>query len=208
MIAYIEGKITQKQPTQIIIESGGIGYAINISLNTYTQIQHLDKTKLHIYLHISGGAQTPIMPSLYGFAEEKEKQMFIDLLSISGVGASTVRMVLSALSPEDIQHAIVTENIRQFESIKGIGPKTAKRIILELKDKMMKLPVKSEKSSGGNNNMREEALSALVMLGFNRQAAEVAVQKVMASHSSKHIEDSGQASMTLEDIIKLVLKTI
>lgn len=208
MIAYIEGKITHKLPAQIVIESGGIGYAINISLNTYTQIQHLDRAKLHIYLHISGGAQTPIVPALYGFAEEKEKQMFIDLLSISGIGASTVRMVLSALSPEDIQNAIVTENLRQFESIKGIGPKTAKRVILELKDKMMKLPVKSEKNSGKNNNIREEALSALVMLGFNRQMADTAVQKVMASHSSRNIESGSQASMTLEDIIKLVLKTI
>jgi len=208
MIAYIEGNITYKSPTQVIVESGGIGYAINISLNTYTKIQHLDKAKLHIYLYISGGAQTPIVPSLYGFAEEVEKQMFIDLLSISGVGASTVRMVLSALNPEDIRYAIVTENIKQFESIKGIGPKTAKRIILELKDKMMKFPAKSEKNYGENNNVREEALSALVMLGFNRQAAESAVQKVMASLPSHSAENGGQASMTLEDIIKLVLKTI
>jgi len=199
MIAYIEGKITYKSPTHIVIESGGIGYAVNISLNTYTRIQHLEKTKLHIYLHISGGAQTPIVPSLYGFAEESEKQMFVDLLSVSGVGASTVRMVLSALEPDGIQQAIINENVKQFESIKGIGPKTAKRIILELKDKMLKQPVKSEKTTGVNTNMREEALSALVALGFNRQIADTAVQKVMAS---------GQPSMTLEDIIKSVLKTI
>lgn len=199
MIAYIEGKITHKSPTHIIIESGGIGYTVNISLNTYTKIQQLEKTKLHIYLHIGGGAQTPIVPSLYGFAEESERQMFVDLLSVSGVGASTVRMVLSALEPDDIQHAIINENVKQFESIKGIGPKTAKRIILELKDKMLKQPVRSEKAAGINTNMREEALSALVALGFNRQIADTAVQKVMAS---------GQPSMTLEDIIKSVLKTI
>ena len=198
MIAYIQGNITYKSPTHIIIESGGIGYTVNISLNTFTKIQHFYKCKLHIYLHISGGTQTPIIVSLYGFAEEKEKQMFIDLLGISGVGAATVRMVLSALEPEDVQRAIVNEDAKQLESIKGIGPKTAKRIILELKDKMVKLPMKNKKISGGHTNAREEALSALIMLGFNRQIADGSIQKIMSS----------QPSMAVEDIIKLVLKTI
>ncbi|GDX53458.1 Holliday junction ATP-dependent DNA helicase RuvA [Bacteroidota bacterium] len=197
MISYLQGKFSFKSPTHIIIENGGVGYHVNISMNTWSKIQHDDSGKLHTYLHITGGTQSPLIVSLYGFAEEEERSMFTELLNISGVGASTVRMVLSALSPNDLRNAILTENAHAFERIKGIGPKTAKRIILELKDKVAKVVTKADGFSP-HNKVNDEALSALIMLGFSRAPAEHAVQRVVASNPS----------MTVEDIIKQVLKTI
>jgi len=197
MISYLQGKFSFKSPTHIIIENGGVGYHVNISMNTWSKIQHDDSGKLHTYLHITGGTQSPLIVSLYGFAEEEERTMFTELLNISGVGASTVRMVLSALSPNDLRNAILTENAHAFERIKGIGPKTAKRIILELKDKVAKVATKAD-SFSPNNKVKDEALSALIMLGFSRAPAEQAVQRVVSSNPS----------MTVEDIIKQVLKTI
>lgn len=197
MISYLQGFFSFKSPTHIIIENGGVGYHVNISLNTWSKIQHHDSGKLHVYLHITGGTQSPLIVSLYGFAEEEERTMFTELLNISGVGASTVRMVLSALSPNDLRNAILTENAHAFERIKGIGPKTAKRIILELKDKVGKVTTKADGFSP-NNKVNDEALSALIMLGFSRAPAEQAVQRVVGSNPS----------MTVEEIIKQVLKTI
>lgn len=200
MISYLTGKYTFKSPTHIIVETGGIGYLVNISLNTWTKIQFDNSGKLFTYLHITGGTQSPIMVSLYGFAEEEERTMFTELLNISGVGASTVRMVLSALSANDLRNIILTDNAAALERIKGIGPKTAKRIILELKDKVGKIPASASGniSASSHNTIKEEALSALIMLGFARASAEQAVMKVLASDSS----------LSVEDIIKKVLKTI
>src|SRR5215831_4272530 len=127
MIAYLEGKITYKSPTQIIIENNGLGYWVNISLNTFEKIQHESHTRLLTYLHLSGSLQGPISVSLYGFYEEEERQLFIELLGISGIGAATVRMILSAVTPAELQQAILREDSGLLESIKGIGPKTAKR---------------------------------------------------------------------------------
>ena len=199
MLDYIQGNITLKTPTYVIIESGGLGYHVNISLNTYSRIQDKSFCKLHTYLHLGGSLQSPITVSLYGFYEETERQIFTELLGISGVGASTVRMILSAMSAEEIQKAIVTDNVKLLESIKGIGPKTAKRIILELKDKMGKnISIPSMTVTGGNN-AKEEALTALVMLGFSRVQAEQAVQKVMSGN---------QNDWTTEELIKQTLKAI
>lgn len=199
MLAYLQGNITLKAPTHIIIESGGLGYFVNISLNTYSKIQDKSFCKLHTYLHLGGSLQSPITVSLYGFFEETERQIFTELLGISGVGAATVRMVLSSLTPEEIQQAIVTDNVKLLESIKGIGPKTAKRIILELKDKMGKNIVAPTFTVQGGNNVKDEALGALVMLGFTRIQAEQAVQKVMAGSKN---------DWTAEDLIKQTLKAI
>jgi Holliday junction DNA helicase RuvA len=200
MIAYIQGDITLKTPTHVIIESGGLGYQVNISLNTYSKIQDKSYCKLHTYLHMGGSLQSPLTVSLYGFFEEVERQIFTELLGISGVGASTVRMILSAMSPEEIQRAIITDNVKLLESIKGIGPKTAKRIILELKDKLGKnVNLPSMAVHGSNNNVKEEALTALVMLGFSRLQAEQAIQKVMSVNKN---------DWTAEDLIKQTLKAI
>lgn len=199
MLAYIQGNITSKTPTHVIIESGGLGYFVNISLNTYVRIQDKSSCKLHTYLHLGGSLQSPITISLYGFFEEAERQIFIELLGISGVGAATVRMILSSMTAEEIQRAIVTENVKLLESIKGIGPKTAKRIILELKDKFGKNSLLTAAPLQGSNNVKEEALSALVMLGFSRLQAEQAVQKVMAA---------SQRDLSTEELIKQTLKAI
>jgi len=199
MLAYIQGNITSKTPTHVIIESGGLGYFVNISLNTYVKIQDKSSCKLHTYLHMGGSLQSPITISLYGFFEEAERQIFIELLGISGVGAATVRMILSSMTAEEIQRAIVTENVKLLESIKGIGPKTAKRIILELKDKFGKNHLLTTAPLQGSNNVKEEALSALVMLGFSRLQAEQSVQKVMAA---------SQRDLSTEELIKQTLKAI
>jgi Holliday junction DNA helicase RuvA len=199
MLAYIQGNITSKTPTHVIIESGGLGYFVNISLNTYVKIQDKSSCKLHTYLHLGGSLQSPITISLYGFFEEAERQIFIELLGISGVGAATVRMILSSMTAEEIQRAIITENVKLLESIKGIGPKTAKRIILELKDKFGKNHLLTTAPLQGSNNVKEEALSALVMLGFSRLQAEQAVQKVMAA---------SQRDLSTEELIKQTLKAI
>lgn len=199
MIAYLQGNITLKTPTHVIIESGGLGYFVNISLNTYASIQDKSFCKLHTYLHLGGSLQSPVTVSLYGFFEESERHIFTELLGISGVGAATVRMILSALTPQEIQRAIVTENVKLLESIKGIGPKTAKRIILELKDKLGKNLSPLSVPVSGSNNVKEEALSALVMLGFSRAQAEQAVQKVWSA---------GGSSLSTEELIKQTLKAI
>lgn len=199
MLAYLQGNITLKTPTHVIIESGGLGYFVNISLNTYSKIQDKSSCRLHTYLHLGGSLQSPITISLYGFFEETERQIFTELLAISGVGAATVRMILSSMTPEEIQSAIVTDNVKLLESIKGIGPKTAKRIILELKDKLGKNTSVVSPLAQGGNNVREEALSALVMLGFSRLQGEQAIQKVMSA---------GTRSWTTEELIKQTLKAI
>lgn len=198
MLAYIQGNITHKAPTHVIVESGGLGYFVQISLNTFSKIQQQTFCKLHTYLHVGGSLQGPMSLQLFGFYEETERQIFLQLLDISGVGAATVRMILSSLSPEEIQRAILTENVKLLESIKGIGAKTAKRIILELKDKIGKTPTMSSASIPAGNNVREEALSALVMLGFTRLQAETAVQRV----------SSVKDDWTSEDLIKQALKAI
>ena len=132
MYAYIKGKVAEKNPAFVVLDNNGIGYHINISLNTYTKIQNETEIKLHVHQQITEDAHT-----FYGFAEVSEKQLFQQLISVSGVGCSTARIILSSMQASDIQHAIIQENEKLLEKVKGIGPKTAKRMILELKDKMI-----------------------------------------------------------------------
>lgn len=198
MLAYIQGTITYKSPTHVIIESGGMGYQVNISLNTFSKIQNMSQCKLLTHLHFGGSIQGPLSVSLFGFYEEAERTIFLQLLDISGVGASTVRMILSSMTAEEIQRAILNENMKLLESIKGIGPKTARRIILELKDKIGKGINASTISLGSGNNVKEEALSALVMLGFTRLQAEQAVQRIIGSKND----------WTSEELIKQSLKVM
>ena len=194
MIAYIDGKLAYKDPTYVILETGGIGYQVKISLNTYALIKDEERCKLHTYLHIKEDAHT-----LFGFFELSEKKIFLDLISISGIGPGTALMTLSSLNPIELQNAIASEDLRVIQSIKGIGAKTAQRIILELKDKMKKESLPEDKfiPVSSHNTLRKEALSALVTLGIARNVAEKSVDSIIKQNSN----------ITLEQLIKLALKT-
>lgn len=196
MIAFIEGKIAEKDPTFVIIDINGVGYEMKISLTTYTVIKEKDSYKLHTYLHVREDAQI-----LFGFAEKEEKKLFLNLISISGVGPNTGLMVLSSLSATEIKSAIVNGDAKTIQSVKGIGAKTAQRIILELKDKIAKefdgetMQVFPENR---HNTIRDEALSALVTLGFNKNVAEKSIDRVLKN---------SKEPVSLEELIKLTLKS-
>jgi Holliday junction DNA helicase RuvA len=188
MIAYISGKITIKTPAFVVIDCGGIGYKVNVSLQTYSKIENAD----HVYLHITEIArmenQTYSGTELYGFYDEQERELFENLISVSGVGASIARIMLSAYKTDEIKSAILTENVSLIQSIKGIGPKTAKRIILELKDKIARSGVPETFLTDFNNKNTEEALSALLALGFPRHAAEKAIAQTAGNNAGASVE--------------------
>ncbi len=195
MITYIKGLIAFKTPTYIIVEAGGIGYHINISLHTYAQVEKLEHVKILTHFHVKEDAQT-----LFGFAEESERSLFVHLISVSGVGPSTAQVMLSTLSPDEVRSAIIGENEAALRKVKGIGQKTAKQIILDLKSKLMKtsgeLPLSVVPA---NNAMREEALLALMSLQVNKIQAQKALNKVLQ-------EQPGVKSV--EDLIRLALKQL
>ena len=176
MIAYVKGPITHKSATYVIIEAGGIGYHINISLNTYEQIPHTGICQLHTYFHVKEDIQM-----LYGFAEAGEKELFVHLISVSGIGPNTARIMLSSLKANEIRQAIVQENENLIKSVKGIGIKTAKRVILELKDKLSKGLDPTLNLTPSHNTYREEALKALLALGIGKPAAQKALNKLIKS---------------------------
>ena len=175
MISYIKGEITYKSPTYVLVETGGIGYHINISLTTYSKIESLEKVKLLTYFLVKEDSQT-----LYGFDSASERQLFTRLISVSGVGSSTAMIMLSAMTPAELRSSIIGENILALKKIKGIGDRTAKRIILDLKDKLMKEsgdePLLIQPAS---NTAREEALKALVTLGFMKIKVQKALNKIL-----------------------------
>lgn len=178
MIAFVKGNFVDKSPARVIVDVNGVGYELQISLNTYAAIQPIDSGRLLTYLHITENAQT-----LYGFYELSEKQLFLHLIAVSGVGASTARMMLSGLKPDEIIKAIVQNNVRQLEGIKGIGKKTAERLIVELKDKLAK-QFDGEKSLVAHtpqNITEKDALDALIALGIARPMAEKALAKALKS---------------------------
>ena len=183
MIAYLNGQFTYKSPALVYVETGGIGYEVNITLNTYTEIQHQEKGTLYTYLQVKEDAHT-----LYGFSNMAEKAMFVKLIGINGVGAATARIMLSSLKPDDITKAIVQNNTRLLEGIKGIGKKTAERIVLELKDKVNKNEVTNLNSSLIYNTLEQDALNALLGLGIGRQQAENAVKKVISTEENQNLE--------------------
>jgi len=194
MIAQLTGKFLHKTPTQLVIDCHGVGYEVNISLNTYSAIQAMEQGTLFIFFKVSEDAQI-----LYGFSEPAEKQTFMSLLSVSGVGASTARMMLSSLKPIELQQAILMGNVKLLESIKGIGKKTAERIVLELKDKVGKFVPASTNSAPSYNTAHNDALEALTALGINRSLAEQTIKKVTAAQ---------EAEYSVEELIKKVLKSI
>lgn len=194
MIAYLSGKFSYKTPAVVYVDVSGVGYEVNISLNTYTHIEQLTEGKLYTYLQVKEDAHT-----LYGFFDPTEKEMFTMLLSVSGVGASTARMMLSGMKPEEIRNAIVMKHLSVLESIKGIGKKTAERIVLELKDKISKTSTTAAGFAPAGNTLEQDALNALVALGISRPVGEQAIKKIVISEPSIN---------TLENLIKKALKAI
>ena len=193
MIAHIQGKLVEKTPTEVVIECHGVGYEIHISLHTYSQIPDSENVKLYTFLQIKEDAH-----SLFGFADKKERELFKLLISVSGIGASIARTMLSSLNPEQIIQAIAANDVGTVQSIKGIGLKTAQRVILDLKDKVLKIYAIEEISSGSYNTNKEEALSALEVLGYIRKNAEKVVEKIIVN----------SPNATVEQLIKQALKVL
>lgn len=194
MYEYIVGKLEEVTPTSAIVESSGVGYYINISLQTYSAIDGKKEIKLFLHQVVREDAHL-----LYGFSSVQERELFRLLISVSGVGANTARLILSSLSVPEIQTAIATENINLIKQVKGIGLKTAQRIIVDLKDKVTAVSgFSSEIVSGVNNTSKQEALSALVMLGFAKVAAEKVLDQVIKS----------EGNLPVEGLIKMSLKRL
>jgi len=192
MIAYLYGKITYKSPTYIYVDCNGVGYHVNISLHTYAQIEQLAKTKILTYLHVKEDIQ-----ALYGFSDESERSLFVHLISVSGIGPNTARIILSSSSPEEVRSAIANEHVQALNKIKGVGPKTAKRIILDLKEKIVKEGLAEAQPHVVLGNMPEqEAVSALAALGFQKSKVQKQIAKMKTNE------------MSVEDIIKNVLQQL
>jgi Holliday junction DNA helicase RuvA len=183
MINHIEGKITEKNPAYVVVDCNGVGYFLNISLNTFSKIGSTEQCRLLTHLLVREDSHT-----LYGFHDEKERELFRNLISVSGIGAATARMILSSLSPEEIQQAILTGNVSALKKIKGIGEKTAQQMILDLKGKMGRDETSAQPFVLIKNKTHEEALAALISLGFARNAAERVLEKVIKSGSQKTVE--------------------
>ncbi len=191
MIAHINGRLVEKSPTDVVIECNGVGYQLYISLNTYSKIGSNENCKLLTELIVREDAQL-----LYGFFDMAEKRLFQLLISVSGVGPATAMLALSSADPIEIQQAILSGNAAWFKGVKGIGPKTAQRIIIDLKDKISKENIHADNSFGLDNTIKDEALSALVNLGFNKNQAERQITKILQSN----------ATFGVEDVIKQALK--
>lgn len=193
MYEYFQGKVIEKNPAYVVLDCNGIGYLLNISINTFDKIPNSGDCKLFAHQSIREDAHV-----LYGFADQDERLMFRDLISVSGVGAATARVMLSSISPADIQSCIINGDVNRLKAVKGIGEKTAQRIIVDLKNKVGKENFGSTAIlSGAHNNLRSEALNALETLGFVRNAAEKAIDKIMREEGN---------SISLEELVKKVLK--
>ncbi len=193
MITHLQGRLVEKHPTHVVIDCQGVGYFVNISLNTFSQLPEGENIRLLTHLHVKEDSHT-----LYGFMEASEREVFRLLISVSGIGTSIARTMLSSMDPHQIRDAIAQGNVPVIQGIKGIGAKTAQRVILDLKDKILKIYDQDEVYSNSNNTKKDEALSALEVLGFPRKQAEKAVDKVI----------SQDASLSVENIIKHALKNL
>jgi Holliday junction DNA helicase RuvA len=201
MIYYLKGILAFKSPTFVVLDVGGVGYQVHISLHTYAKIEKLESLRLLTYPVIKEDSHT-----LFGFAEEEERFLFTQLLTVSGIGSNTARLICSSLAPEEIKRAIISEDELSFRNVKGIGTKTAKQIILDLKNKIIKDSGESEstnlESSGSldSSSIKQEALSALQALGFPRQKVSVLLNKVWS--------EKGKENLTVEELIKETLKQL
>jgi Holliday junction DNA helicase RuvA len=193
MITHIQGKLTEKNPTDVVIDCHGIGYRINISMHTYSQIPDDENLRLYTHLQIKEDSHT-----LFGFSSLAEREIFRLLISVSGIGASTARVMLSSLTPKQVREGIASENVTLIQSVKGIGLKTAQRVIIELKDKVLKVYDIDEVSIQISNTNKDEALSALEVLGFSKKQAEKVIDKII----------NNQPEANAETLIKEALKNL
>lgn len=191
MISYLNGKLIEKNPTNIIIECNGVGYEVKISLTTFSAINNNESVKVFTQFIVREDAQI-----LYGFATKEERDVFNQLISVSGIGPNTAMIMLSSLTPEEVAIAIQSEDVKTIQSVKGIGLKTAQRVIIDLKDKMMKVEFSSENVFSKNNTNRFDAFTALVSLGFDKKAVDKALDKIMTGEE------------TVEELIKHALKIL
>ena len=194
MITQLQGKLVEKNPTNVVIDCNGVGYFVNISLNTYAALPEGEAIKLYTYLQIKEDAHT-----LYGFLTKAEREVFVLLISVSGVGAGTARTMLSSLTAAQVRNAIVNGEVATIQSVKGIGAKTAQRVVLDLKDKMLKLQDFADAPISAVSIHKEEALAALEVLGFVRKQAEKVVDKIV---------QAAPEALSVEDIIKQALKSL
>ena len=193
MITHLKGKLVEKNPTYVIVECAGVGYFLNISLHTFSLLTDEENIQLYTHLQVREDSHT-----LFGFAERTEREIFRLLISVSGIGSSTARTMLSSMTPDQVRDAIAGADVVSIQAIKGIGAKTAQRVILDLKDKVLKVYDMGEVSTQSNNTTKEEALSALEVLGFNRRQSERVVEKVI----------NQDPSLSVEDIIKKALNNL
>ena len=203
MYDYIQGKLAEINPAFAVVETGGIGFILSISLNTYTKLSGLDSCKLFTHLVVREDAHV-----LFGFADQEERELFRMLISVSGVGPNTARLLLSSMSVQELQQAIATGNVGLLKSVKGIGEKSAQRIIVDLKDKVdrgIQVPQKVEIS---HNTIREESLSGLIILGFPRKMAEKAIDEVIKNFKLKEGSEEVRQGLSVEILIKEALKRL
>lgn len=193
MIALLRGRLIEKSPTEIVVECGGVGYEVSISLHSYSLLPQHENILIYTYLQVREDAQV-----LYGFMEKSERQIFRLLISVSGIGANTARNMLSYITPSELMQAIANADVATLKAIKGVGPKTAQRIVLELQEKVLKLGAFEDLSTVNHNTNTEEALSALEVLGFNRKTAEKVIKKIVNENPDA----------TSEMIIKQALKNM
>ena len=193
MIDHLNGRLVEKHPTHLVVECGGVGYFVNISLNTFSAIPDQEQLRIYTYLQVKEDSHT-----LFGFMTLAEREVFRLLISVSGIGSSIARTMLSAMTPEHVCEAIATGNVATIQAVKGIGGKTAQRVILDLKDKILKIYELDEVSHTTNNTNKDEALSALEVLGFGIKQSEKAVDAVLKQ----------DPSLSVEGIIKLALKNL
>lgn len=193
MITHIQGKLTEKNPTNVVIDCNGVGYHLNISLHTYSQISNQENLHLFTHLHVKEDSHT-----LYGFSSLSEREIFRLLISVSGIGTNTARTMLSSLTPKQVREGIAIEDVALIQSVKGIGLKTAQRVIIELKDKVLKVYNIDEGSVSQSNTNKEETLSALEVLGYTKKQSERVVDRIIAANQDANVET----------IIKEVLKKL
>ncbi len=196
MYEYIHGKVVSKQPTHVVLETGGIGYLLNITLNSFDQIKDGENHKIFTWLQVQEDIHR-----LWGFHDPAEREVFIHLISVSGIGPNTARLILSGMSPEECRQAIITDNELAFKQVKGVGPKTAKRLMMELKDKMLKTEIDPLAPNEGTNfhQSMDEAQSALVTLGFMKSKVDKVISQI--------VRDQGKEIPT-ETLVRLALRML